>query len=168
MRTHLHVIFLGAAWLSMSPSHAEGGCPPGQYPQQGQGWQTCVPIPGDGGATSSQTAARRPPRWLARWGALASGGEGQFGISANQPSSADAEAVALNDCRGRGGTDCKLNHTYGNTCMAVIGRPNASVKTVHGPSENDAIESGKETCKRDGVDGCWVYYSGCSLPVQTP
>jgi len=56
--------------FSMSCSvEAEGGCPPGQYPQSGQGWQTCVPVPEN---TSGANSARPPQvTWEERFGAVA-------------------------------------------------------------------------------------------------
>lgn len=98
-------------------SHAEGGCPPDQYPQQSQGWQTCVPIPG-----YAQSRTQRLPQtvWIDEYGAVATDAQaGVLGASTDSPTRDIAKATALDKCRAAGGTDCKMQVSYGNSCVAI-------------------------------------------------
>jgi len=141
---------------------AEGGCPPGQYPQQGQGWRTCVPIPG---YQTEQAVQPPPPAYASRWGAVAStiGGDAVFGIVADQPGRDVAEKAAIAECSRRGGQDCQLNFTYANQCLAVMEIPNHPNQPFTGGTEDEATSQGLDYCKTNGILGCRVYYSGCSL-----
>lgn len=161
-----HVLQLARLLLSLFVSNvvfAEGGCPPGQYPQQGQGWKTCVPIPG---AQTEQAVQPPPPSFASRWGAVASSSNAVYGIVTDQTDKALAEQSAIAECISRGGDQCKLNYTYSNQCVAVIGVPNRTSLAVPGKTEADATRSGMDKCSADGIAGCWVYYSGCSMPVR--
>jgi len=167
MRTLLPVIFLAAAWLSAGPSHAEGGCPPGQYPQQGQGWQTCVPIPG--GSSDSAPASAPAPVYrttlLPRWQAIATDATvAALGTSRDRPSETDAKRAAIADCHAKGGTDCLLQIVLGNGCAAlVVGEStmNSGAALDKKGSEQDALSTCQKKNKR-----CEVIYSNCSFPVD--
>lgn len=151
-----------------SAAVAEGGCPPGQYPQNGQGWQSCVPIPGGAPGSGSASVAPIPSKWSPKWGAIATGGRGFLGVSAEMPDESSAVGSAIDDCRARGGSNCRMTHVYANQCVAVIGRPGAPADNVDGSNEKAAITNGMAKCDAEGVSGCWVYYSGCSLPIEVP
>lgn len=150
-------------FLVCGSAFAEGGCPPGQYPQQGQGWRTCVPIPG---YEPQQSVQPPPPSYASRWGAVASSTNSMFGIVSDQPSKEEAERAAVTECSSRGGNDCKLNYTYANQCVAVIGIPNQVSQPFNGGTADEASKHGLDQCRSNGIDGCWVYYSGCSLPLR--
>lgn len=144
------------------PAYAEGGCPPGQYPQQGQGWQTCVPIPG---YTEAADQVTPPPRWQSSWQAVATDvDKAVLGKSINLPTVSDAEANALRDCKIQGGTNCKIAISYGNGCVALAAG-DILVTTGSGGSKPEAEEKALGTC-RSGAKECKVYYSACSPPVQ--
>jgi hypothetical protein len=81
---------------------------------------------------------------------------------------ASAIAAAIEDCKARGGVNCRMSHVYANQCMAVIGRPDRNAQTSDGSNEKAAINAGMTKCSNEGIDGCWVYYSGCSLPIEVP
>ncbi len=152
---------LGAA----TAAHAEGGCPPGQYPANGQGWQACYPIPGYDQGQSQQNQA--PPRWLDMWGAVAtyipSNGTEAVGTAINLPTRKQAEDAALQDCHAKGGVNCKIELSYSNQCAAmVVGRSGQNVNP--GATINDAAQRGIAVCRNSGDTGCQVYYSACSLP----
>lgn len=145
-------------------SHAEGGCPPGHYPQQGQGWQTCIPAPGYGGGGSSPP----PPAevWEDRWGALAEDEKEELaGASRGSADRATAEARAVSDCEAYGHSGCRSVTYYKNQCIAVVGG-NVVANVRYGTSEHSAVQSGMKTCQAEGQTGCFVVYSGCSLPVR--
>lgn len=164
----LRWILVGQLCLAAGVVHAEGGCPQGYYPigaqQGGQGPQSCAPIPN---YSPQQTPHQPPPpRWKENWGAIATAlPAGILGASNNLPSERQAAQAALEDCRSRGGTTCKLESTYGNACAAmIVGHPGYAIAS--GASENEAIQSAMKMCT-DGEDtNCHVYYSACSLPVR--
>ena len=138
---------------------AEDGCPPGQYPQAGQGWQTCVPIPGyDTGQTRASNPRINAPD---RWQALAGDSEnGILGTSANAPTRADAEAAALDDCRARGGSSCKVKISQGNGCVAMtVG--DRLMNTTAGHTKKEAEDNGLKECEKSDA-GCKIYYSACN------
>lgn len=153
------------AILVSSAAFAEGGCPPGQYPQQGQGWRTCVPIPG---AQSDQAIQPPPPAYVSRWGAVAStsGANAVFGIVSDEADREAAEHAAVSECINRGGENCKVNFVYANQCVAVISIPNHPNLPFTGSTEEDATKRGLDHCGVDGISGCEVYYSGCSRPQR--
>lgn len=152
-----------------SISFAEGGCPQGQYPQNGQGWQSCVPIPGANANGSSQTGrVHVPSKWSEKWGAVATGGKDHLGISSELPSKDAAIEAAVEECKSRGGINCRMSHVYANQCIAVIGRPDAPSDISDGSNEKEAVQLGMAKCDQEGLSGCWVYYSGCSLPIEVP
>jgi len=152
-----------AIMLVSAATRAEGGCPEGEYPQQGPGWQTCAPIPG---YDSNQQAATRP-LMRDRWGAIATDGKlGVLGSVNNADSEASARLNAFNDCRSKGGTRCELKSVYKNGCGAMSVGANGFA-TASGPTEMDALESSLRECRSDGDTRCQRYYSGCSTPLRT-
>jgi hypothetical protein len=107
-----------AAFGLWSSVHAEGGCPPSQYPQQGQGWQTCVPIPGEG---TQQQATPPAPQWVSQWQAIATDKQkAVLGASMGKSSSVDSENAAISDCRSKGGVDCEIQISYRNGCVSMV------------------------------------------------
>jgi hypothetical protein len=159
MRGLLAVTLLCTAALA----HAQGSCPPGYYQvgDPNQGSTGCAPIPGaDTGSSSAQPAQR----WLDQWGAIATYvQQGVIGAAANQPSKQMAEQVALQDCRAKGGLDCKIESTYRNGCMAfVAGIPGY---VIEGDATQDgAINKTMKECVAKGNKSCRALYSACSLP----
>jgi Domain of unknown function (DUF4189) len=163
-RAHLHA-WIGTLGLLMAvTAAAEGGCPPGQYPQQGQGWQTCVPIPG----YSQSNNAPPPPaeRWDDRWGALAADSSARIaGSSSDQPTEEQAVAAAIADCKAYGATGCRQSAVYRNQCIAVVSGDKLS-RTYSAKTESSAVSKGMSECDSEGQSACHVFYSGCSLPVR--
>ncbi len=149
-------------------AHAEGGCPPGQYPANGQGWQACYPIPGynDGGAQSAPSQPRGPI-WSDRWGAISSAltPKGIVTGVTNMPTQAQAQQGALADCRAKGGTDCKIESTYSDQCAALVaGHPGYSV--MGGPTQTGAIDNAMNDCTKAGFTNCHAVYAACSPPAR--
>lgn len=150
-------------FLSNSEAHAEGGCPPGQFPinatapeGSAASMASCVPY---------DTNAPRH-RWASRWGAVASDSAGTFGISGNEKSQKQAEKAALAKCKAQGGTDCVVGMHYANQCLSIAA---SGVKSTaaRGPDLEGAQQDSLEGCNK-GSNGqkCTIFYSGCSLPVQ--
>lgn len=159
------VIYIGLVSLLMSASaaaRAEGGCPPGQVPYTGTPAEgsaasiaSCGPIPSNRRAVS--------PQWETRWGSIASGGE--YGIVTGLKSERQARKNAIAECQKRGGTTCKELLTFRDQCAAVVVSTSQSFAQA-AASEEDAIGTGKKRCAASNTGDCWVYYSGCSLPVR--
>ena len=157
---HLVALFI----LTLAASvHAEGGCPPGQYPQQGQGWQTCVPIPGGNTqAPPNQVAPPPPPtRWLSRWEVIATDAAvGALGTSSGRTTEHEAVSEALNSCRGKGGRSCAIQFSMENGCVAmVVGAKLLNMRA--GITKSEAEHNALQQCASEDTD-CAVYYSSCS------
>lgn len=149
--------------LIATDTNAEGGCPPGQIPYSGTpvpgstaSMATCGPIP------TSQPAA---PQWRSRWGAIADDRYGVFGIVADERSERSAKKAAVAACIDRGGKDCKATFTYRDQCAVVVGTDTNSISQGAATIEQ-AKSLALEKCEAAGSKECWVYYSGCSLPVR--
>lgn len=105
-------------------------------------------------------------RWADRWGAIAGDGKGLYGIAMDMPRQRDAERNAIADCRTRGGKSCEVRLAFYNSC-AVIGASTSHSFSSSAPTVGEAEESAMQRCEAaSGKGTCWVYYSGCSLPVQ--
>ena len=161
-------------WLLLligNMTHAEGNCPPGYYPigaPQGQaGPQSCAPIPGYGNGQQQQRSQQwPPPRWVSRWGAIATDSvKGILGAVTDLPSKSRAQQAAITDCQTKGGSPCKLEVAYDNECAAMAVGSNG-YDVVADTTLNRAIQGSMKMCVDDKSEGCHVYYSACSLPVQ--
>jgi hypothetical protein len=153
------------AFVLVTPLFAAAqGCPPGQYPVAGQGWNYCAPVPGaDQGDTAAQTPP--PPQWKDIWQATAiDTGIGALGTSTGQSSSKNAERAALLDCQDKGGVACKYQVSVINGCLAmVVG--DKTLNTNGGASLDEATRKAMATCN-EGDTACHVYYSSCDLPER--
>jgi hypothetical protein len=137
---------------------AEGACPSGQYQTTpaGPGPIGCAPIP------SSRSSAK----WLDQWGAIANDSDGHWGISSEVANKKKAQAAALEDCQERQGKDCILRITYHNQCVAAAANGSIALYTS-AASEKEAINDAMRRCEKEpSQKECWIYYSGCSLPVK--
>ena len=150
---------------------AEGNCPPGYFPIGGQGVQGCAPM----GGSSGQGSAGLPPpppsptgEWIKTWGALAKSRDSDLvGASNGERTKALAERVAVERCSAEGASDCRVNFTYMNQCMAyaipVSGRGMAMLSK--GPSRKDAHAEALKHCRDDSGAKCDITYSACSEPI---
>jgi len=168
MRICRILLLILALSMTFSSAHAEGNCPPGYYPTgapQGQaGPQGCAPIPSDSSPSSSPSLSP-PPEWQDHWGAIATDGlGGHLGVSTDAWTKATAEAIALADCKQKGGLGCQVENTYVNACVAMIlGDDEHSSSSA--PTRGEAIALGLKTCKKSDKH-CLVFYTACSLPVR--
>jgi len=139
---------------------AEGGCPAGQYPQQGQGWKTCVPIPDSQDAKPGYT-----PVWEDRWQAVATDSVAPIlGKSVNVLSERIATDEAIADCERQGGTQCKVDITAANGCVSVVvGTKGTNFKAAK--TKTEAETAGLKLCNSEDSN-CNVYYSSCSQAVR--
>ena len=150
------LILTGVAWSTLAL--AEGGCPEGQFPQQ---YGTTM------GCTTMNAGGNQPvaPVWADRWGAIASDGNGIYGIVTDKASRRKAQKSAIEECKKRGGGSCAVRRDFYNQCAAVTSGTTA-VATANAPTEDEAIKIGKEICIKNGDNNCQVYWSGCSTAVR--
>jgi len=128
----LFALIACASWRVTAWS--EGGCPPGQYPQQGQGWQACVPIPG-----SSTNTGSPKPQWIEQWQAIATDAHnGVVGVSKDKASPDDSVQAAISDCKSKGGINCRIEISFGNGCVAMVF--GNSLKNTQGGETKEAFQ----------------------------
>jgi Domain of unknown function (DUF4189) len=163
MKYGLFPLVLGAVMLLLHSFRvrAEGGCPPGQYPQEGQGWKTCVPIPdNDHGGRPAM-----PVRWQEQWQAIATDTpKGIMGTSVNQATADDSVRAAISDCHAKGGTDCQIEISYGNGCVALV-FGSALKNSRSASTKEEAERRAMQKCSEEDAN-CHVFYSACSLPKR--
>ncbi|WP_397458774.1 DUF4189 domain-containing protein [Pseudomonas asplenii] len=153
------LIFVAAAIVPVIAVRAEGGCPPGEYPQEGNGWKACVPIPG---AEQNYAPAVNPGHWTDSWGALATyEPKGIIGVAAGLGTSRDAEQAALLDCKSKAGVTCKLEIHYQNSCVALAGS-DTGYAVSSDPDTRVAQKNALNTCVKSGYPNCRVFYTSCS------
>ena len=149
--------------VALTVSHelrAEDGCPPGQVPQQGNGWNACIPVAG-------HSASVHPPKsvWESRWQAVAVDVHtGAVGTVVDRPDKRTAEKEALIECSNKGGASCEIEISAGNQCVSlVVGR--SLLATGAGMTKSAAELQAIGECEAVGVT-CKPFYSACSLPVR--
>jgi len=149
-------------------THAEGGCPPGQYPQHGQGWQTCVPMSASSGSPQgTPQPVHVPSKSLDQWQAIATDTVvGVIGTSADKTTWNEAEREAISNCQEKGGTACNIDISYANGCVAMV-FGNSMKNSKGGSNQAQAEQRAMEQCKKDDTN-CRVIYSACSLPIEVP
>ena len=140
---------------------AQTACPVGTP----AGSATCGPSPSSGGQMASP-----PPRpsgeWLKTWGAIATSGSGNGGVSSQQLSKEDAEQVALRNCAQAGGKDCIVELTYRNQCVAAVRPPTGSGGQIStAASVEDARGRALRLCKARYGRECTLVLAECSEPV---
>jgi hypothetical protein len=154
----LKTIFLAYATVLTTDALAEGGCPPGQVPQEGQGWKSCVPLGGGNNSTDSNTPT---VTWEARWVALTADAQnGILGQSSDSRTEDEAMSTAMHDCTSQGGTNCKVVISAKNGCVAMA----TSTKvygTGSGPNSAAADTSATKECQKGGDPNCNVIFNKC-------
>ena len=166
MKSISTLLLLGLLGLTRI-AHAEGGCPPGMIPYSGTDISSCGPIP-NYNQNSDQQQLAPPPRWATRWGSIvidyAKTNVG-IGVSTNVETKELAEDIALQDCRAKGGTECKVNLTYHNQCVVVAAGFNYG-NAQGAATIREASQLGLKDCRDAGASSCQIYYSACSLPER--
>ncbi|WP_343580704.1 DUF4189 domain-containing protein [Acinetobacter sp.] len=125
----------------------------------------CLP-PDDPRLPQNQGPAPPPaPIWADRWGAIASDGNGTYGIVTDLTSKRKASKAAIQTCKDRGGGNCVIRLTYYNQCAAVVMTDTWSAY-ASAPTLENAIEDGQKRCTGSNTGSCRVYWSGCSTAVR--
>jgi len=150
-----------ALWLLASGSmSAQTACPQGVAAGAAQCGPSSLVSSDDSG---NNLNAPPPPisRWADSWGAIADDGNGQYGISIDEPSKRSARKSAIQECRRRGGGECEVSIHYKNQCAAVImGSTRSNV--VHAMTIDKAVQIGMAACLERNDVNCRIYWSGCS------
>jgi hypothetical protein len=109
--------------------------------------------------------AHAPPKWETRWGAIATDAEhAKLGVVIAASNKRMAELGALEDCKNKGGSNCKLQLSYYNQCAAMVVGDRV-MNTGSAATLEEAKQMGLSECQKDDSN-CRVYYSGCSLPER--
>lgn len=151
------VLFWASAFASAQ------GCPPGQHPIVGQGWNYCAPDSGTGGDSN----ATHPPTpvWKSSYQSIVTDkSKGILGTSSGESSPGLAESAAMADCRAKGGAACEIQITNGNGCVAMVVGSRV-MNSNSGQTKDEAERKGIDLCSTEDTN-CHVYYSACSLPKQ--
>ncbi|MEQ7420816.1 DUF4189 domain-containing protein [Xanthomonas campestris pv. campestris] len=156
--------------LISSNLRAEQGCPPGQIPAQSNGsMSSCGPIPA--GYYQEQPAASPRPsgKWIKTWGAIATDGAENLGVSTGKLKKSDAEQDALEKCAGASKGQCHILQSYKNQCAAIAEPTNRGSFTrsfARGPSIETASKDAFAHCKEKNPNAeCKVIYQECSDPI---
>ena len=120
-----------------------------------------------GGAVQQQAAPQLPPQptgyWVKTWGAIAPSPKGGvLGTAVGADSKAEAERLALSDCKKKGGQSCKVDNAYFNQCIAMVVGEN-EYSWARAGSISEAIKIGEKDCKSVNTN-CRVHYSACTEP----
>ncbi|WP_084621577.1 DUF4189 domain-containing protein [Luteibacter yeojuensis] len=141
-------------------AYAEGGCPQGEYPQEGPGWRTCIPFPASQSTNQPSTGT-----FENRWGAIAIDAQrGVMGTALEARSESSARSAALTNCESKGGKSCEVKIRVANGCMAMTVTPDG-VFTDGAGSKSEVESKGLQHCGGHSSGKCGIYYSGCSAPV---
>ena len=161
MKSILFFCLLFSLLLSTT-SHAQTACPPGME-EYGEG--VCGYSRSEEPTQQAPQQQAAPPQWTSRWGAIATDSvKAVLGTATDMASKNEAEQRALKECQTKGGTQCKLQNSYSNACVAMI--TGSKIFNVGSDADlNRAVQSGMKKCTAADTD-CHVYYSACSLPVR--
>jgi hypothetical protein len=154
-------LFLIATAASLE-AHAAGGCPPGQVPQQGQGWASCIPLSNSGATPGADFVG---PTKEARWISVATdGAKGVIGRSVEAKTKEEAGITALSDCTTQGGTECKVLASVKNGCLSIA-TSSLGFGAGIGPTQESADGDAKEICQSGPDKNCRSIYARCVSPV---
>lgn len=135
------------------------------------------PLPGDPGYGGGMRQQQMPPaprptgEWIKTWGAIASGDNGEGGISVGQLSKVAAENEAINQCIRGGGVNCRPSFTYYNQCVAILSAVSNPIKdTIQSAGSIEVAEKmASPKCRsQNNGSACEVVYSACSEPIFKP
>ncbi|WP_242162769.1 DUF4189 domain-containing protein [Lysobacter sp. M15] len=115
-----------------------------------------------------QEQQQQPPQptgyWEKTWGAIApSPVGGVLGTSLGASSKEEAERLALEDCKAKGGGACEVRIAYHNQCAVMVLGDNV-YRTARAGSIEAAAKVGIDACSKEDTN-CRVYYSACTEPV---
>ncbi|MGO3128235.1 MAG: DUF4189 domain-containing protein [Luteimonas sp.] len=93
------------------------------------------------------------------WGAFSISPTDQWsGSATGAATEEEASEAAMADCRRRGGTDCAVEFTYANQCVAV-----AATSTNHAWSRGKSAEDVRSKALAACGTSCEIFYEDCSF-----
>lgn len=114
-------------------------------------------------------AERAVPSGTSTWGALAKDyqvpGAGGMGAVNNWLTQEDAARAAINACRENGGTQCMVEATYSNRCIAVALDDKQEFSWHIDVNRDLSIRGVLQTCAGRNHAPCQLAYVGCSYAV---
>ena len=120
-----------------------------------------------GAQAGNGSPPQAPEKWSSRWGAIASGANGKYGVSREFESKRSAVSAALKHCKSEGGIKCAIQIVYHDQCAAIVASDKGRALLQTAAYVEDAKMIASDKCANlYGEDTCWLYYSGCSLPVR--
>lgn len=110
-----------------------------------------------------------PPRptgeWIKTWGALVSSNQGHGAWTSKGKFTEDeARQDALGRCHSTGLSDCTVDATYFNQCVAVVTSAQRGGSIVKAKSESIAKKAALKDCQKRGNSQCTVEFSDCTDP----
>ncbi len=155
----LPLLIVGLLLIAQS-SFAQTACPSGVAPGSPQ----CV---ADAGTSREEAPPRPTGEWIKTWGAIAGYAQrDEVWSTTGKFSEEDAWQEVLGKCNASGATDCKVDMTYFNPCVAMAlpsaGVGNSSIYT--GKDEKTAGARAMESCERRQGAVCKVTFTECTEP----
>lgn len=149
----LFVLVVAALFWS-GAAHAEGGCPPGQYPYDTPQARQCVPIAAGAGGSGY---------WADRYAAVVWGhnpdGSPAYTWVAGASSQGRADSAAMADCEHRGLADCSVALQFANGYFAVVRSQQGNLYAGSEFGWWGARRQAIGACKRNGGVQCKVVES---------
>ncbi|WP_082028731.1 DUF4189 domain-containing protein [Xanthomonas sacchari] len=156
MKITLSITLIAAMCLLPLVALSQTRCPVGVQAGSSQ----CLPDDENSGP------ARPTGEWIKTWGALVSSNQGH-GAWTSKGKFIEDEAVqdALGRCKATGVSDCNVDSTYFNQCVAVVSSVQRELSISKGPSESIAKKVALKDCQRRGNSQCAVEFSDCTDPI---
>ncbi|MFC3656831.1 DUF4189 domain-containing protein [Xanthomonas hyacinthi] len=110
-----------------------------------------------------------PPRptgeWIKTWGALVSSNQGHGAWTSKGKFTEDeARQDALGRCHSTGLSDCTVDATYFNQCVAVVSSFQRELSIAKAKDESIAGKAALMDCQKRGNSQCTVEFSDCTDP----
>ncbi|MDT7820761.1 DUF4189 domain-containing protein [Xanthomonas hortorum pv. vitians] len=136
-------------------------CPAGVAPGSPQ----CGPDSG----TSRGDIPTPPPRptgeWIKTWGAVATSGSGDAGVSSGRRTKEQAENDAIASCEGLGSGSCRVSMAFFNQCVAAADSGQGQGSMFSAASIEEASRSAIKQCEKNSGRHCKVTLSKCTDPI---
>lgn len=176
MKLHALLMFALLAWAGTAAAQTQAPhvCGAGPGPNEvmagmHQGGNGVAPTPlCYWKSQPQQQPPQQPPQptgyWEKTWGAIAPSPKGGvLGTALGASSKEEAERLALEDCKAKGGGACEVQIAYRNQC-GVMAIGEKKLYTASAATIEEAKAYGIELCSAEDTN-CRVYYSACTEPV---
>ncbi|MBK0014133.1 DUF4189 domain-containing protein [Stenotrophomonas sp. S41] len=103
----------------------------------------------------------KSPRSGVRWGAYARGDDRTLGYTVGGRTEDEARALAVEDCKARGSTNCVAIKTFLNACIAVAA---ADINHRFATMSPKGLRWVRRESLKDCGSNCKIVYEGCAVP----